>query len=144
MKVVIQRSKNSSVSVDNKVVGQIEKGLVVLVGFTHGDTIKDIDYMINKIINVRIFDGTPEQSVLDVNGEILAISQFTLYANSKKGRRPSYVDALANSEAKVMYDLFVERLKATNIKIETGIFGADMQVNITNDGPFTIIMDSKE
>lgn len=144
MKVVIQRSKNSSVSVDNKVVGQIEKGLVVLVGFTHGDTIKDIDYMINKIINVRIFDGTPEQSVLDVNGEILAISQFTLYANSKKGRRPSYVDALANSEAKVMYDLFVERLKATNIKVETGIFGADMQVNITNDGPFTIIMDSKE
>lgn len=144
MKVVIQRSKNSSVSVDNKVVGQIEKGLVVLVGFTHGDTIKDIDYMINKIINVRIFDGTPEQSVLDVNGEILAISQFTLYANSKKGRRPSYVDALANSEAKVMYDLFIERLKATNIKVETGIFGADMQVNITNDGPFTIIMDSKE
>lgn len=144
MKVVIQRSKNSSVSVDNKVVGQIEKGLVVLVGFTHGDTIKDIDYMINKIINVRIFDGTPEQSILDVNGEILAISQFTLYANSKKGRRPSYVDALANSEAKVMYDLFVERLKATNIKVETGIFGADMQVNITNDGPFTIIMDSKE
>lgn len=144
MKVVIQRSKNSSVSVDNKIVGQISKGLVLLIGFTQGDTLEDIDYMINKIINLRIFDGNPEQSVLDVGGEILAISQFTLYANAKKGRRPSYVAALANHEAKVMYELFVERLKATNIKVETGIFGADMEVNIINDGPFTIILDSKE
>lgn len=144
MKVVIQRSKNSSVSVDNKIVGQISKGLVLLVGFTQGDTLEDIDYIINKIINLRIFDGNPEQSVLDVGGEILAISQFTLYANAKKGRRPSYVAALANHEAKVMYELFVERLKATNIKVETGIFGADMEVNIMNDGPFTIILDSKE
>lgn len=144
MKVVIQRSKNSSVSVDNKIVGQISKGLVLLVGFTQGDTLEDIDYMINKIINLRIFDGNPEQSVLDVDGEILAISQFTLYANAKKGRRPSYVAALANHEAKVMYELFVERLKETNIKVETGIFGADMEVNIINDGPFTIILDSKE
>lgn len=143
MKVVIQRSKNSSVSVNNKIVGQITKGLVLLVGFTEGDTIEDIDYMINKIINLRIFDGTPERSVLDVNGEILAISQFTLYANAKKGRRPSYVAALANSEAKIMYELFVERL-SKNIKVETGIFGADMEVNIINDGPFTIILDSKE
>lgn len=144
MKVVIQRSKNSSVSVDNKIVGQISKGLVLLVGFTQGDTLEDIDYMINKIINLRIFDGNPEQSVLDVGGEILVISQFTLYANAKKGRRPSYVAALANHEAKVMYELFVERLKETNIKVETGIFGADMEVNIINDGPFTIILDSKE
>lgn len=144
MKVVIQRSKNSSVSVDNKIVGQISKGLVLLVGFTQGDTLEDIDYIINKIINLRIFDGNPEQSVLDVGGGILAISQFTLYANAKKGRRPSYVAALANHEAKVMYELFVERLKETNIKVETGIFGADMEVNIINDGPFTIILDSKE
>ena len=87
MKVVIQRSKNSHVSVDGKIVGQIEKGFVVLVGFTHGDTVADIDYIINKIINVRIFDGTPEQSILDVGGSILAISQFTLYANSKKRKK---------------------------------------------------------
>ncbi|MBQ4634455.1 MAG: D-tyrosyl-tRNA(Tyr) deacylase [Bacilli bacterium] len=144
MRVVIQRSKNSSVSVDKKVVGKINYGLVVLVGFTEGDTLKDIDYIINKIINVRIFDGDPEKSVIDVGGEILAISQFTLYANAKKGRRPSYIEALANAEAKEMYNLFVERLKATDVKVETGIFGADMEVNIVNDGPFTIIIDSKE
>ena len=144
MRVVIQRSKNSSVSVDDKIVGQINKGLVLLVGFTQGDTIADIDYIINKVINLRIFDGNPEQSVLDIGGDILAISQFTLYANAKKGRRPSYVAALANNEAKVMYELFVERLKNTNIKVETGIFGADMEVNIINDGPFTIVLDSKE
>lgn len=144
MRVVIQRSKNSSVSVDKKVVGKINYGLVVLVGFTEGDTLKDIDYIINKIINVRIFEGDPEKSVIDVGGEILAISQFTLYANAKKGRRPSYIEALANAEAKEMYNLFVERLKATDVKVETGIFGADMEVNIVNDGPFTIIIDSKE
>ena len=144
MRVVIQRSKNSSVSVDKKVVGKINYGLVVLVGFTEGETLKDIDYIINKIINVRIFDGDPEKSVIDVGGEILAISQFTLYANAKKGRRPSYIEALANAEAKEMYNLFVERLKATDVKVETGIFGADMEVNIVNDGPFTIIIDSKE
>ena len=144
MRVVIQRSKNSSVSVDKKVVGKINYGLVVLVWFTEGDTLKDIDYIINKIINVRIFDGDPEKSVIDVGGEILAISQFTLYANAKKGRRPSYIEALANAEAKEMYNLFVERLKATDVKVETGIFGADMEVNIVNDGPFTIIIDSKE
>lgn len=144
MRTVIQRSKHSSVSVDNKIVGEIEHGLVLLVGFTNNDTIEDIDYIINKTINLRIFDGTPEKSILDTKGEILAISQFTLYANSKKGRRPSYIDALNNADASKMYNIFIERLKETGIKVETGVFGADMEVNIINDGPMTIIIDSKE
>lgn len=142
MRVVIQRSKESSVIVDKKIVGSIKSGLVLLVAFTEGDSIKEIDYMINKIINMRIFDGTPEQSLLEVGGEILAISQFTLYADATKGRRPSYFKALKSEEANKLYDLFVERLKETNIKVETGIFGADMEVHITNDGPCTIILDS--
>jgi len=143
MRVVIQRSKESSVIVDEKVVGAIKKGLVVLVAFTEGDTIKDIDYIVNKIINMRIFDGSPEKSALELNGEILAISQFTLYADAKKGRRPSYFKALKSEEANNLYELFVQKLKETNLKIETGFFGADMEVHITNDGPCTIILDSE-
>ena len=142
MRVVIQRSKESFVNVDNKCVGKIEKGLVLLVAFTDGDSLKEIDYMVNKIINMRIFDGDIEKSVLETNGEILAISQFTLYADATKGRRPSYFKALKSVEANSLYDLFVQKLKETNLKIETGIFGADMEVHITNDGPCTIILDS--
>ena len=143
MRVIVQRSQESSVTVDGKVVGSIKSGLVVLVGFTQDDTIKDIEYIVDKIINLRIFDGTPELSVKDLNGEILAISQFTLYANAKKGRRPSYIEALKNTEAIELYNIFIDKLKESNLKIETGIFGADMLVNIKNDGPFTIILDSK-
>ena len=142
MRVVIQRSKESFVNVDNKCVGKIGKGLVLLVAFTDGDSLKEIDYMVNKIINMRIFDGDIEKSVLETNGEILAISQFTLYADATKGRRPSYFKALKSVEANSLYDLFVQKLKETNLKIETGIFGADMEVHITNDGPCTIILDS--
>lgn len=143
MRAIVQRSQESSVTVDGKVVGSIKSGLVVLVGFTQDDTIKDIEYIVDKIINLRIFDGTPELSVKDLNGEILAISQFTLYANAKKGRRPSYIEALKNTEAIELYNIFIDKLKESNLKIETGIFGADMLVNIKNDGPFTIILDSK-
>ena len=145
MKVVVQRSKKSSVEVDNVVVGSIDKGLVVLVGFTHGDDIHDIEYLVDKIINLRIFDdenGVMNKSILDVNGSILSISQFTLYADTLKGRRPSYVNALKNIEAKPLYDLFNEKLRE-KIKVETGIFGGDMKVAITNDGPVTIIMESR-
>lgn len=145
MKVVVQRSKKSSVEVDNVVVGSIDKGLVVLVGFTHGDDIHDIEYLVDKIINLRIFDdenGVMNKSILDVNGSILSISQFTLYADTLKGRRPSYVNALKNTEAKPLYDLFNEKLRE-KIKVETGIFGSDMKVSITNDGPVTIIMESR-
>mgnify|MGYP002537477578 FL=1 len=145
MKVVVQRSKKSSVEVDNVVVGSIDKGLVVLVGFTHGDNIHDIEYLVDKIINLRIFDdenGVMNKSILDVNGSILSVSQFTLYADTLKGRRPSYVNALKNTEAKPLYDLFNEKLRE-KIKVETGIFGSDMKVAITNDGPVTIIMESR-
>lgn len=145
MKVVVQRSKKSSVEVDNVVVGSIDKGLVVLVGFTYGDDIHDIEYLVDKIINLRIFDdenGVMNKSILDVNGSILSVSQFTLYADTLKGRRPSYVNALKNTEAKPLYDLFNEKLRE-KIKVETGIFGSDMKVAITNDGPVTIIMESR-
>ena len=143
MRAIVQRSQESSVTVLGKVVGSIKSGLVVLVGFTQDDTIKDIEYIVDKIINLRIFDATPELSVKDLNGEILAISQFTLYANAKKGRRPSYIEALKNTEAIELYSIFIDKLKESNLKIATGIFGADMLVNIKNDGPFTIILDSK-
>lgn len=145
MKVVVQRSKQSNVIVDSQITGAIDHGLVVLVGFTYGDTISDIEYIVNKIIHLRIFDdqdGVMNKSLLDVDGSILSISQFTLYANTKKGRRPSYVDALKPDEAEILYNKFNELLRQENINVETGIFGADMQLNITNNGPVTIIIES--
>ncbi|MBE6151859.1 MAG: D-tyrosyl-tRNA(Tyr) deacylase [Firmicutes bacterium] len=146
MKVVVQRSLASQVLVDNKIVGSIDNGLVLLVGFTQGDTDNDIDYLVKKIVNLRIFDdenGIMNKSILDVGGSILSISQFTLYANTVKGNRPSYIEALPSKEAEPLYNLFNEKLLANNIKVETGIFGADMLVNINNNGPVTIILESR-
>lgn len=146
MKVVIQRSLASHVEVDEKLVGSIDQGLVLLVGFTKGDNEKTIDLVINKILNLRIFDdenGIMNKSILDVGGSILSISQFTLYADIKKGRRPSYVNALNREEAIKLYDLFNKKL-SEKINVETGIFGSDMKVNITNDGPVTIILESED
>ena len=143
MKIVVQRSLKSSVKVDNKVVGSIEHGLVLLVGFTYKDDIDIIDYMVDKVLNLRIFDdenGIMNKSLLDFGGDILSISQFTLYADSRKGRRPSYVNALNGTEAIKLYDIFNERLRS-HVKVETGIFGAEMEVSITNDGPITIILE---
>ena len=143
MKIVVQRSLKSSVKVDNKVVGSIEHGLVLLVGFTYKDNLDIIDYMVDKVINLRIFDdenGVMNKSLMDVHGSILSISQFTLYGNAKKGRRPSYVDALGGEDASKLYDEFNNELLKHNIKVETGIFGADMVVNITNDGPVTLLL----
>lgn len=147
MKVVIQRSKNASVEVDNKVVGKIDKGLVILVGFTENDNANIIDKMVNKVINLRIFDdenGVMNKSLLDGNGDILSISQFTLYADTKKGRRPSYIKALRGEESTILYDIWNNKLKEAGINVETGIFGADMKVSLINDGPVTIIIDSEE
>lgn len=147
MRLVIQRSKDASVTVDNKVVGKIDSGLVILVGFTEGDNEEIIDKMINKVINLRIFDdenGVMNKSLLDVGGSILSISQFTLYADTKKGRRPSYIKALRGEESTVLYDKWNQNLIKTGIIIETGIFGADMKVSLINDGPITIVMDSGE
>lgn len=144
MRVVVQRSLNSSVSVDGKIVGAINSGLVLFVGFTHFDTLEDIKYSVNKIMNLRIFDdesGNMNKSIKEVNGEILSISQFTLYGDTKKGNRPSFIDAMKYDKASNMYDIFNEELKKY-IKVETGIFGSDMKVNITNDGPVTILIES--
>ncbi len=146
MRVILQRSRKSSVSVDDKVVGKIDSGLVVLVGFTFNDNEEIIDKMINKVINLRIFNdenGVMNKSLLDVNGEILSISQFTLYADTRKGRRPSYVNALGGEEATKLYDIFNDKLRSLGLHVETGIFGADMQVSIHNDGPTTIAIDSE-
>lgn len=145
MRVVIQRAKNASVTIDGKINGSIQHGLVILVGFTYGDTIQDIDYMVNKIVNLRIFDdefGIMNKSILDIGGTILSISQFTLYADTKKGRRPSYVNALNGEEATKLYDVFNEKLNEI-VHTETGIFGSEMQVTLTNDGPITIVMESR-
>ena len=146
MKVVVQRVLNASVKVDNKTVGKIDNGFMILVGFTHSDEISDIEYMVKKISNLRIFDdenGVMNKSILDVNGSILSISQFTLYADTKKGNRPSYINAMSGEKATLLYDKFNELLKE-KVNVETGIFGSEMKVSLINDGPITIILDSKE
>ena len=146
MRVLVQRSLKSSVSVNDEAVGSIDKGLVLLVGFTHTDDSSKIDYLVNKILNLRIFDdenGVMNKSILDVGGSILSVSQFTLYADTKKGNRPSYVNALGGDKATLLYDEFNKKLKQ-HIHVETGVFGADMKVNITNHGPVTILLESKE
>jgi len=145
MRILVGRSLASSVAVDNKIVGSIEKGLIVFVGFTYNDNIKDIEYLINKLINLRIFDdesGVMNRSILDINASILSISQFTLYADTTKGNRPSYSKSLNKEEAINLYDLFNEKLKE-HVKVETGIFGADMKVSIINDGPINILLESR-
>ena len=145
MKIIVQRSKEASVSVNGKLINKIDKGLVLLVGFTHTDTTEDIDYLVKKVINLRIFDdenGIMNKSILDVGGEILSISQFTLYADSKKGNRPSYINALGGADAIKLYELFNKKLNEL-IETKPGAFGADMQLTLTNDGPVTIILESK-
>ena len=126
-------------------VGKIEKGLVLFVGFTYGDSEKEIDYLVRKIVNLRIFDdenGIMNKSILDVNGSILSVSQFTLYADSKKGNRPSYINALKSREANILYDLFNKKL-SEYVDVQTGVFGADMLVNINNIGPVTILLEKE-
>ena len=146
MKVVIQRVRNASVSVDGKLINQIDKGFVVLVGFTQEDPSLDIDYIVKKVVNLRVFDdenGVMNKSILDEGGSILSISQFTLYADTKKGNRPSYIKALNGSESIKLYDEFNKKL-SQHINVLPGVFGADMQVSLINDGPVTIIIDSKD
>ena len=143
MRVLVQRSLDSSVKIDDKVVGKIDKGLVLLVGFTEGDNLDKINYLVNKVLNLRVFDdefGVMNKSILEVGGSILSISQFTLYADTSKGNRPSYMKALRGEESTKLYDLFNEELRK-HINVETGVFGADMKVNIKNDGPCTILLE---
>ena len=143
MKVVVQRSKKSSVSVEGKLVNEIDNGMVLLVSFTQGDTIDNILKMTKKIANLRIFDdeeGVMNKSILDVGGEILSISQFTLYSDTTKGNRPSYIKALNGEEAIKLYETFNEEMNKY-VVTKPGIFGAEMMVNISNDGPITLIME---
>ena len=144
MRIIAQRCTKASVSVDNKVVGKIGNGLMLLVGFTDTDDEKIIDYMVDKVINLRIFDdedGVMNKSLLDIKGSILSISQFTLYGDAAKGRRPSYIKDLSGDRAIVFYDMFNKKIKEHGINIETGIFGAVMEVELINDGPTTIILE---
>ena len=147
MRVLVQRSLKSSVSVDNKIVGKIDRGLVLLVGFTHTDTIEDIKYLAKKVVKLRIFDdenGVMNKSISDVGGEILSVSQFTLYANSDNGNRPSYIEAMKGENAIELYNTFNEELRNYGFNVETGIFGSTMEVSITNDGPTTIWLESRK
>ena len=143
MRVLVQRSLESSVSVDGNCIGKIDNGLVLLVGFTEGDTIENIKYLVRKIVNLRIFpdeNDVMNKSILDYGGSILSISQFTLYGDCSKGNRPSYIKSLNNNDARCLYDLFNEELRKF-IDVSTGEFGADMKVSITNDGPVTIWLE---
>lgn len=146
MKVVLQRVSKASVKVNNELVNSIEKGIVALIGFTINDSEDDIKYMVDKIKNIRIFDdqnGIMNKSLVDIDGEILSISQFTLYGDASKGRRPSYDKALKSEFAKPLYEKFNELLIKSDIKVKTGVFGADMKLELVNDGPVTIIIESR-
>lgn len=147
MKAVIQRVTSASVEVDGKIVGSCNEGFLVLLGAADGDTEADVDIIAKKIANLRVFCDENDKmnlSVLDIDGEILAISQFTLLADVKKGNRPSFINALEPQSAEKLYDLFCEKLSENGVKrVEKGIFGADMKVSLVNDGPVTIIYDTE-
>ena len=143
MRVVVQRSGKAKLKSDGKDYSSIEKGLMVLVGFTEGDGLDEIKWMVNKVVNLRIFDdedGVMNKSILDVGGEILSVSQFTLYGDCKKGSRPSYIKALNGDKASPLYDKFNEEL-SRYVKVSTGVFGSDMEINFTNIGPVTILIE---
>ena len=147
MRIVLTTVTSASVTIDNKVVGSINRGFCVLVGFTHDDTKEIVDKMIDKMLGLRVFmdeNGLTNLSIYDVGGEILSVSQFTLYADLAKGRRPSFINAMTPDDAKALYEYFNGQIKIKFGKVKTGDFGADMKVNSVNDGPFTVIMDSKE
>ena len=147
MILLVQRSKQSKVTVDSKIVGEINAGLVVFVGFNTNDTLEDINYLAKKLVNLRIFDDENHimnKSLLDVGGSVLSVSQFTLCADTSKGNRPSYIKSMNALEAKKMYDLFNEELRKYNVNVATGVFQTDMLVEINNDGPVTIILESRK
>ncbi|MEE1087189.1 MAG: D-aminoacyl-tRNA deacylase [Schaedlerella sp.] len=145
MKFVIQRVLEASVKTNNQVIGQIGKGYLVLIGVSNSDTKDTADKMIRKMIGLRIFEdenGKTNLSLADVNGSLLLVSQFTLYANCKKGNRPSFTDAGSPDHANSMYEYIIEKCREKTSIVETGCFGADMKVSLINDGPFTVILDS--
>lgn len=147
MRVILQRVTSASVVIDDACVGQVGLGYLALVGFTHDDTEADIDYMVEKVKYLRVFsddEGNMNRSLCDVHGSILSVSQFTLYADARKGRRPSFIQAMKPEQATQMYDLWNEKLRQAGIEVQTGIFGADMKVTLTNDGPVTICLESRK
>jgi len=146
MRVVVQRSKEATVTVEGKVTGSITKGFVVLVGVTHDDQEKDAAFLAEKVANLRVFEdenGKMNLSLLDVAGEVLSVSQFTLYGDCRKGRRPNFMDAARPEHANGIYEQFNSKLREKGLKVETGVFGAMMDVQLTNDGPVTLIIDSQ-
>lgn len=147
MRAVVQRVSRSEVTVDGRTTGKINKGLLVLLGVTHGDTSKDVDYIVDKTINLRIFEDENDKmnlSLKDIGGEMLAVSQFTLYGDCRKGRRPSFTNAAATEEADKLYQEFVKKVSEQGINTETGEFGAHMMVDLVNDGPVTILLESNK
>jgi D-tyrosyl-tRNA(Tyr) deacylase len=147
MKAVIQRVSEASVKVEGKIVGEIGPGLVILLGIAGDDGEADADYLAEKIVNLRIFNDAEEKmnlNLLDVQGELLAISQFTLYANTRKGRRPSFIDAALPEKAEPLYEYCMKKIEEYGIKVSRGIFGAIMKVKIFNEGPVTIVLESKD
>ena len=146
MRVVLQRVSHASVTVEEKVIGKIQRGFLLLVGVTHDDVMEDMEYLVRKIVQMRIFEdeeGKLNRSIQDIGGEILSVSQFTLYADTKKGNRPSFSKAAPGDVALEMFEQFNGLLRDTGIPVETGQFGADMKVELLNDGPVTILLDSK-
>lgn len=147
MKIVIQRVSQASVKVNNEIVGEIKNGLLLLVGVTHDDTSFDVDYLVKKIINMRIFEdenGKMNISLLQKGYDILSVSQFTLFAQTERGNRPGFSDAAKPEQAKKLFEEFNAKIRGWNVKVETGIFGAMMEVSLINEGPVTIIIDSKK
>ncbi|RST76030.1 D-tyrosyl-tRNA(Tyr) deacylase [Siminovitchia acidinfaciens] len=144
MKIVLQRCKQAKVTAAGKVTGAIGKGFVLLVGITHDDTKNEAEWLADKIVNLRVFEdaeGKMNLSLKDVDGEILSVSQFTLYADCNKGRRPSFIDAAAPDAANLFYEQFNEMLREKGVKVETGVFGAMMEVDLINDGPVTLVLE---
>lgn len=147
MRAVVQRVKKSSVTVDDKITGEIGQGLMVLIGVEDGDSEKDADYIADKVCGLRIFEdeqGKMNLSVEDIGGEVLAVSQFTLLADARKGRRPSFTKAAAPDEANALYRKVIDKIESRNINVEEGVFQAEMMVEIHNDGPVTILLDSNK
>ncbi|WP_042276754.1 D-aminoacyl-tRNA deacylase [[Clostridium] dakarense] len=147
MRAVVQRVSSSKVTVENNVIGQINKGLLVLLGVTHEDTSKDVDYMIDKILNLRIFEDENDKmnlSLKDVGGELLVVSQFTLYGDCRKGKRPSFSNAARPDLATKLYEEFIQKAKEQDVVVGTGQFGAHMMVDLTNDGPVTMLLESNK
>lgn len=147
MRAVVQRVKEAQVTVEGKVVGKINHGLMILLGITHDDTEKDIEAIVNKLVHLRIFEDEVDKmnlSLIDVQGSVLSVSQFTLYGDIRKGRRPSFTNAAKPEYAEKLYELFNEKIRSFNIRVETGSFGAMMDVSLINDGPVTIVIESMD